>query len=201
MIHHSGKTGLFLITGLLVCLLLVAGVSARAGGEETAGIAASPQQVEKINELWGKEMTAAEYLAQVHPDLYREMPERVREDLGTRPMRWESARSGESFTDSTRLMANRIDVTAAYGKTATRISYSGRAATLVPVSYLYVEAFLRNDAGQTVSSTSWHTAGNEVMATNTLYNPAPDSYIVHAWGYASSPYMEDSEDTGWINFP
>jgi hypothetical protein len=131
------------------------------------------------------------------------MPESVKIDIYKQKMNWGSSNSRTALSDrsANKLLSNFIDVTAASSKSPNGIYYHGRAMTSSPVSYLYVEAYLKNDAQQVVSSTSWHVAGSDAMAYNNVYYPSSDLYYVHAWGYAPSPYMEDSMDTDYFIFP
>jgi hypothetical protein len=184
-------------------MVLLPCVSAQVEQKETLGIVASPQQVGRINELWGQDISVGEYFENVYPDELKAMPEPVKNDMYKQKMSWgrSDRRTVSSGISTDKLLSNFIDVTATFSKSSTGIYYHGRAITSSPVSYLYVEAYLKNDAQQVVSSTSWHVAGSDVLAYNNVYYPASDSYYVHAWGYAPSPYMEDSMDTGYFNFP
>lgn len=184
---------------MALCAILLAGIALCppvAAFEQ--GISANRSQVAMINRLWGKDISIGEYMARVHPEILAGMPEKVRADIGSHRMIWWN--STGATAGGTR--DSFIHVFASIGKTSRYITFGGTADTISPVPYLYVEAFLVNDAGQRVGSVmNYVYNGRHVSTSYLVYGPSPDYYRTEAWGYSSSPYHEASSLTPYLAFP
>ncbi|MDO9326710.1 MAG: hypothetical protein Q7T80_17300 [Methanoregula sp.] len=49
---------------------------------------ATQEQVDKINELWGIDITAGEYFEQIHPEFLVDMPAEIKEKLYKKQWIW-----------------------------------------------------------------------------------------------------------------
>ena len=83
------KIGIILLAFLLVGLTLVPAVSAaQSNVGRIIGFNATQAQVDKINELWGKNITIGEYYEQICPQYLVGMPADLKEILYKRQWRW-----------------------------------------------------------------------------------------------------------------
>ena len=193
------------LTALLLAGLVFVPIVSAADEFTSNGVVSTPEQVKKINDLWGKDITIGQYFEEVHPEYFKEMTAAEREESYKHKMNWgvTPSRSQKSPNIGIPMTATQLYTEANYAKDTNRIWYRGHTWTVGgQVNYLYVEAFLLNSASQTVSSTSWRAnPGSDVVAASNVYYPDPDSFYIHAWGYTPSPYMEDEADSNWFTYP
>jgi len=83
------KISIILLALLLAGMIVVPAVSAATALEgKTIAWNATPEQVAKINELWGKDITIGEYYEQVCPVFLVNMPADLKEKLYTKKWNW-----------------------------------------------------------------------------------------------------------------
>jgi hypothetical protein len=88
------KTDISRLVMMLVCLSLIciAGipiVSATSSSDNNVRLVqATPEQVEKINELWGSDITIGDYMEQVHPEQLVGVSDEVIKEMHQRKMHW-----------------------------------------------------------------------------------------------------------------
>ncbi|MFA6361953.1 hypothetical protein [Methanoregula sp.] len=208
---HRLKTGRIVLITLLLAALFVAAVSA-ADEKGVVRSDASKEQLNLINELYGKNITVLDYMEQVHPEHLVGVPDSVKKNMAQQKMNWwgkEPALNQITTESTSRTERATVSVTAIGYKFDSRTIRFGGTTTASGLEtqpwYIYNEAFLINhDTGQTVDSTSassqdgvWSIPSSK----DTLY-PANGNYYVHSWGYIPSPYYaEDSDDTSVFSFP
>lgn len=208
---HGLKTGRIVLITLLLAALVVAAVSA-ADEKGVVRSDASKEQLNLINELYGKNITVLDYMEQVHPEHLVGVPDSVKKIMAQQKMNWwgkEPAQDQQPVNEIARPATPAVSVTATGYKADWRTIHFGGTTTAsglgTPPWYIYNEAFLINhDTGQTVDSTSASSQNGVWSITSskdTLY-PANGNYYVHSWGYIPSPYYaEGSKDTTIFSFP
>jgi hypothetical protein len=87
------KTGIVLLSLLLAAMAIIPIAGAADGrtlvdGKVVYVATASQAQVDKINELWGRDITIGEYLTQVHPSLLENIPADARKSLFEKKWHW-----------------------------------------------------------------------------------------------------------------
>lgn len=83
------NTGSILLGLVLAAMVLVPAVSAETNMTgRTIGATATQEQVDRINALWGTELSAGEYFMQVHPQLLVDMPDDIREAIFQKRWNW-----------------------------------------------------------------------------------------------------------------
>ncbi len=83
------KMGIILLALLLAGMVVVPAVSAATALEgKTIAWNATPEQVVKINELWGKDITVGEYYEQVSPEFLVDMPADLKEKIYKKKWNW-----------------------------------------------------------------------------------------------------------------
>lgn len=192
----------------MIGIAIVPVVSAANAGTPSNRIVsnATPEQLDKINALWGKDITIGEYMEQVHPEHLVGVPDDVKKIMYQLKMIWPDAKNETKIAQLSRLTTT-LTVSCTITKvSSTRIDYNGKSQ-LTPASatatYIYVEAFLRNAAGTSVDSTSASTqAANSVPTQNKMYFwPANGNYHVTSYGYTISPNLDGAGQTGTISIP
>jgi hypothetical protein len=87
MTQHN--TGIILIGLLLAAMVIMPAVSAEKNMTgKTISATATQDQVDKINELWGTDLSVLEYYQQVHPQLLVDMPDDIREAIFLKRWNW-----------------------------------------------------------------------------------------------------------------
>ncbi|WP_214041036.1 hypothetical protein [Methanoculleus sp.] len=189
---------------LIVGAIFVPAVSAQSR-ESMEVVTTDEATLSLIDELWGTDITIGEYLEKVHPEYLADMSDDEKANVYQRKMPWSAA----DLQSTNSRAASSVVVHAMISKNNPFINFGGSTQFYgdeVP-GYIYVEAFLRNGADQTVGSTA-RSARNAtyVEATNMVAYPETDDYRVYAWGYAipvdeHEPSPEDQEWTGEITYP
>ena len=87
MTQHN--PGIILLGLLLAAMVLVPVVSAENNMTgRTISATATQEQVDRINALWGTELSAGEYFMQIHPQLLIDMPDDIREAIFQKRWNW-----------------------------------------------------------------------------------------------------------------
>ncbi|KUK69043.1 MAG: hypothetical protein XE11_2658 [Methanomicrobiales archaeon 53_19] len=184
---------------LIVGAIFVPAVSAQSR-ESMEVITTDEATLSLIDELWGTDITIGEYLEKVHPEFLTDMSDDEKADVYQRKMTW----SATNLQDTNARSASSVVVHAMISKNSPFINFGGNAQFYGDddPSYLYVEAFLRNSADQTVRTAARSVYGQSyVEATNMVAYPETGNYRVYAWGYALPSNAEDQEWTGWVTYP
>lgn len=179
------KLGIMLLALLLAGMVFVPAVSAAA---TTAGkvmnLTSTPEQIAKINELKGKNITVGEYFEQVQPDLLVGMPEDLKEKLYTVKWVWP-----DSATPTVNILspnaANAWSVTCS-GNTPTKVSsvinFSGSASCSGGIPYYMAFAtYLENSANQIVAQTGQTGFSVTSVANYNMWQPNVQSGTFHTY--------------------
>ncbi len=165
---------------------------------------ATPEQLEKINALWGTDITVGDYMEQVHPEHLVGVSDDVKKIMHERKMIWPDGKNETKIAQMSKLTAS-LSVTCTITKvSSTQINYRGTSTlSSGQATYIYNEAFLWNAAGTKVDSTSASTqAANSVSTQTKMYFwPASGNYHVTSYGYTISPNLEGTGQTGTISIP
>jgi len=165
---------------------------------------ATPEQLEKINALWGTDITIGDYMEQVHPEHLVGVSDDVKKIMHERKMIWPNVKNETKIAQLSRLTAS-LSVTCTITKvSSSQINYYGRSTlSSGQAVYIYNEAFLRNAAGTKVDSTSISDQyANSVTTQNKMYFwPANGNYYVTSYGYTISPDLDGAGQTGTISIP
>ena len=179
------KTGVVLLALLLAAMIFVPAVSAAA---TTAGkvmnITSTPEQIAKINELRGRNITVGEYFEQVQPDLLVGMPEDLKEKLYTVKWVWPDSATPTVTTLSPNAV-NAWSVTCS-GNTPTKIStvisFSGNASCSGGTPYyMAFTTYLENSANQIVAQTGQTGSGVTNVANSNMWQPNVQSGTFHTY--------------------
>jgi hypothetical protein len=190
----------------MICIAVVPVVSAADVGTSSTRIVsnATPQQLEKINALWGKDITIGDYMEQVHPEHLVGVSDDIKKIMHERKMIWPDGKKEMRIAQLSRLTPT-LYVSCTISKySSTRIDYSGTSQlSSGQAGYIYNEAFLRNAADTKVDSTSASAQGaNSVSTTTKMYFwPANGNYHVTTYGYTISPDREGTSASGTITIP
>lgn len=191
------------ISALIVALLVVGAFfvpMASAQPQEPMEVATTDEAtLNLIDELWGTDITIGEYLEKVDPEALTDMPDEVKKDVYQRKMPW----SADDQESTNALSSSSLVVHALLSKSVPMLNFGVRAQVYGAVpSYLYVAAYLRNSADQTVGTTA-HSVFNASYdeATNMVYNPDPDDYGVYAWSYSVSPDLDGVQEAKPLPYP
>ncbi|MDD1702877.1 MAG: hypothetical protein LUQ31_07875 [Methanoregula sp.] len=158
---------------------------------------ATADQVEKINELWGSDITIGEYMEQVHPEHLAGIPDDVKNEMYQRKMDWpdeESHNSISALPNQVNSILATLTVTGSSTAYSNRVEFRSSATCSQAASYIYVESFLKNAADTTVgsSSASSHDYISTISCSNMVSWPPAGYYHVHSWGYTITPSSEGS---------
>lgn len=190
----------------MICIAIVPVVSAAdVGSSPSYHVSnATPEQLEKINALWGKDITIGEYMEQVHPEHLVGVPDDVKKIMFQRKMTWPDEKNETRMTQLLRLTPT-LTVSCTISKISNiRIDYNGKSElrpTSTSATYVYVEAFVRNAANTKVDSTAASDRGtNSVSTQNKMYfRPPTGVYHVTAYGYSITPDREGTAETGTVS--
>ena len=95
------NTGIILLALLLAAMVMVPMVSAEKNMPgKIIRASATQEQVDKINELWGKDITAGEYFEQIHPEFLVDMPYEIKEKLYQKKWIWPLSPDTETKSQS-----------------------------------------------------------------------------------------------------
>jgi hypothetical protein len=193
------RTGISKLLMMLVCLSLIciAGIpvvsAADMSDKNIRVVQATPDQVAKINELWGSDITIGDYMEQVHPEQLVGVSDEVIKEMHQRKMQWpeDNAPIAEPKQPDSILATLTVDgdLTIYWNY----VHFWSYASCTQSASYIYVESFLKNSADGTVGSSSGSTSGAYVECSNNVAWPPTGYYHVHSWGYTITPSTEGSD--------
>jgi hypothetical protein len=199
--EFSRNTAL-LVCLCLICIAIVPVVSAAGtAAEKVHVVSATQDQVKKINELWGSDITIGEYMEKVHPEQLVGVSDDVKNEMYKRKMHWPDGK-GETTNsvsaDGIQSALATLGVTGSLTIYTNHIQFTSTATCSQAASYIYVESFLENSAGSTVGSTSAssHDGLTTVTCSNGVYWPAAGDYHVYSYGYTITPATEGSATSG-----
>jgi hypothetical protein len=188
------KLLMMLICLNLICIASIPVVSAADSTDSKIRVVqATPEQVAKINQLWGSDITIGDYMEQVHPEQLAGVSDEVIKEMHQRKMHW----PGEDEIAAEQAQPDSILATLTVDGDLTiysnHINFGSYASCSQSASYIYVESFLKNSADSTVGSTSGSTSGSYVSCSNNVVWPPTGYYHVHSWGYTITPSTEGSD--------
>jgi|GEM_PF-2396593 len=200
------KTLVILLALLLVGMAMVPMVSAEDGKTIVDGnivyvATASPAQLEKINELWGKDITIGEYLTQVHPSLLEDMPADVKKTIFEKKWRWSTAEEMTVPPKSTDSSNTDVDCSVFLISAGSVVRYGGGALynNNPAPTMLQSSTYVRNSADQLVSSTG--AVGynvKRVYADNQFVPPVHGTYHAQTFGQSTSPDVYGFSDVNYL---
>ena len=126
------KICIALLALLVAAMAMVPIVSAADGKTIVDGnivyvASASQTQVDKINELWGSDITIGEYLTQVHPYLLENMPAEARKKVFETKWHWPTPEEMETTTLSTDSSNTDVDCSVFLTSAGSAVNYGGGA--------------------------------------------------------------------------
>lgn len=192
------RTDISRLVMMLVCLSLIciAGipiVSAAASDNNVRLVQATPEQVEKINELWGSDITIGDYMEQVHPEQLVGVSDEVIKEMHQRTMNWPEDNQEIKEPEQPDSILATLTVDGDLTIYWNYVHFGSYASCTQSASYIYVESFLKNSADSTVGSSSGSTSGAYVECANNVAWPPAGYYHVHSWGYTITPSTEGSD--------
>jgi|SRR5208337_1502056 len=194
MKHEFSKLLMMLACLSLICIASIPIVSAAdSAGHITRMVQATPDQVDKINHLWGSDITIGDYMEQVHPEQLAGVSDEVIKEMHQRKMHWPGDNGVIPKTVQPDSTLATLTVHGDLTIYTNHIYFSSYSSCTQSASYIYVESFLKNPADSTVGSTSGSTSGSYVSAYNNVAWPAAGYYHVHSWGYTITPSTEGSD--------
>jgi hypothetical protein len=167
---------------------------------------ASQDQVDKINELWGRDITVIEYFEQVHPEFLVDMPDEIREKLSKKKWPWPIFPNQETKAQSNSLM--RLTPITCQGSLhahpavihfAGTSTYTGEAPW-----YMAFATYLVNSADQVKASTaaSGYSPTTYLWSENMWQPDVSGSYHTHTTAFSLSPdYDAVPFHSGSITWP
>ena len=179
------KIGVMLLALLLAGMIFVPAVSAVAtNAGKVMNITSTPEQIAKINELRGKNITVGEYFEQVQPDLLVGMPADLKEKLYTMKWVWPGSSTPIVNTVSPNGV-NAWSVTCS-GNTPTKIStvisFSGSASCSGGTPYyMAFTTYLENSVNQIVAQTGQTGFSVTNVANNNMWQPNVQSGTFHTY--------------------
>jgi hypothetical protein len=184
---------------MLVCLSLIciAGIpivsAADSSGNNVRIVQATPDQVAKINELWGSDITIGDYMEKVHPEQLVGVSDSVIKEMHQRKMHWPGEDKAVSEPEQPDSILATLTVDGDLSIYWNYVHFGSYASCTQSASYIYVESFLKNSADGTVGSSSGSTSGAYVECANNVAWPPTGYYHVHSWGYTITPSTEGSD--------
>jgi hypothetical protein len=150
---------------------------------------ASQDLVDKINELWGRDITVIEYFEQVHPEFLVNMPDEIREKLSKKKWPWPDSSDNEIKTESPSLLAVPITCEGSLHFHPAVIHFAGKSEyTGNAPWYMAFATYLKNTADQVKTSTA--ASGYSVTYLNSDNMWQPDAfgfYRTHTTAFSLSP--------------
>jgi len=199
------KIGAILLGFLLVAMVLVPIVSAAPdmAGKITR-VSATQDQVDKINELWGKDITAGEYFTQVHPELLVDMPDEIREKLFKKKWVWPESPNEDSITKANSLLVLPITCQGSLHKHPAVIHFAGMSQYSGSAPWYMAFATYLVNSGDTVKA-STAASGYYVTYLNSdnMWQPnAAGTYHTHTTAFSLTPnYDAVPYHSGSITWP
>ena len=192
------RHGILLLSICLICMATIPLVSAGGTADDKVLVThATMDQVKKINELWGSDITIGEYMEKVHPEHLVGVPDDVKKEMYQRKMNWPEEENNNAIADISNQVKSILATLTVSGSSAAysnRVQFSSYAICSQQASYIYVDSFLKNAADTTAGSCSASSTNyvNAVSCSNMVAWPAAGYYHVHSWGYTISPSSEGS---------
>ena len=193
------RTDISRLMMMLVCLSLIciAGIpivsAADSSGNNIRISQATPDQVAKINELWGSDITIGEYMEKVHPEQLVGVSDTVIKEMHQRKMHWPGEDKAISEPEQPDSILATLTVDGDLSIYWNYVHFGSYASCTQSASYIYVETFLKNSSDDTVGSSSGSTSGAYVECANNVAWPPTGYYHVHSWGYTITPSTEGSD--------
>jgi len=185
------NTGIILLALLLAAMVMVPMVSAEKNMTgKIIRASATQEQVDKINELWGKDITAGEYFEQIHPEFLVDMPAEIKEKLYKKKWIWPISPVTETKTQSNSLM--RITSITCYSRLSALpavIAFSGESNFYGGTPwYMAFATYLVNSADQVKASTAASDYSVTSLDSSNMWQPdVSGSYHTHTTAFSLSP--------------
>ena len=202
------KLSIVLLALLLAAMAVVPMVSAENNmAGKIIRASATQEQVDKINELWGKDITAGEYFEQIHPEFLVDMPAEIKEKLYKKKWIWPISPDSETKSQSRSLLLLPITCQGSLHAHPAVIDFAGMAQySVVPPSapwYMAFATYLVNSADQVKASTAASGYSVTYLNSNNMWQPdASGSYHTHTTAFSLSPdYDAVPFHSGSITWP
>ncbi len=194
MRNEISRLMMMLVCLSLICIAGIPIVSAAASSDNNVRLVqATPEQVEKINELWGSDITIGDYMEQVHPEQLVGVSDEVIKEMHQRKMHWPEDNQAIKEPEQPDSILATLTVDGDLTIYWNYVHFGSYASCTQSASYIYVESFLKNSADSTVGSSSGSTSGAYVECANNVAWPPAGYYHVHSWGYTITPSTEGSD--------
>ncbi|NMB78722.1 MAG: hypothetical protein GYA23_06460 [Methanomicrobiales archaeon] len=170
---------------------------------------ASQEQVDKVNELWGKDISIGEYLTQVHPSLLEEMPPDVKEEIFKTKWRWPTteemaAPANQEVSDAALDSSNTdVDCSVFLTSAGSAVNYGGGALynNNPAPNYLQSSTYVYNGASQVVATTgSQGYSVKRVYASNQFVPSAHGTYHAQTFGQSQGPEEYGYSNVNYLNW-
>lgn len=184
------KPGIILLALLLAAMAMVPIVSAATNLDgRVIRATASQDQVDKINELWGKDITVIEYFEQVHPEFLVDMPDEIRKKLSKKKWAWPDPSDNEKKTGSSSLLAVPITCQGSFHFHPAVIHFSGKSEYSGTAPwYMAFATYLKNAADQVKASTAASGYYVTYLNSDNMWQPdASGLYRTHTTAFSISP--------------
>ena len=198
---------LALLLVLLTAMAMIPCVSAATDMDgKIIRASATQEQVDKINELWGKDITVIEYYTQVHPEFLADMPGDLKEKLAKKKWLWPESPDNEVASRMGALLSVPITCQGQLHAHPAVIHFSGMARyTGDPAPYYMAFAtYLVNSADLVTASTaaSGYSPAKYLNSKNMWQPPAPGSFHTHTTAFSITPdYDAVPHHSGSIPWP
>lgn len=183
------KWSVILLALLLAAMVMVPIVSAASDlNGKIVRVSATKEQVDTINKLWGKDITAGEYFAQVHPELLNGIPDDLRAALYKKKWIWPSHSATEVAKPNSLLLVPISCQGQAHAHPAV-IHFSGMAQYTGGTPYYMAFATYLVDSSDTVKA-STAASGFSVTYLNSenMWQPLVSGmYHTHTTAFSISP--------------
>jgi hypothetical protein len=198
------KIGVVMLALLLAAMVIVPMVSAEKNmAGKIIQTTASPEQVAKINELWGKDITVGEYFTQVSPELLVDMPADIKAQLFKKKWVWPTTQVSGTATQPNSPLTVPITGMGSLNKRSTLIHFAGMATiTGNTPRYMAFTTYLVNSADLVKASTSNSGYSVTYLNSDNLWVPdASGSYHTHTTAFSLTPDYDavpyDSTSMSW----
>lgn len=200
------NTGVILLALLLAAMVIVPMVSAEKNmAGKIIRASATQEQVDKINELWGKDITAGEYFEQIHPEFLVDMPADIKEKLYQKKWIWPISPEMETKSQSRSLLLLPITCQGSLHAHPAVIHFAGTSTyTGEAPWYMAFATYLVNSADQVKASTaaSGYSPTTYLSSENMWQPDVSGSYHTHTTAFSLSPdYDAVPFHSGSITWP
>jgi hypothetical protein len=199
------KLSIVLLALLLAAMAMVPIVTAAENMDgKVLRVSATQGQIDKINELWGKNITAGEYFTLVHPEFMVNMPDAIRSKLFKKKWIWPASPDKETPIQSNSLLSVPITCQGSLNVRSTTIHFAGMAqySGTAPY-YMAFTTYLKNSADQVKASTSASGYSVTYLNSDSLWLPdASGSYRTYSTAFSITPdYDAVPHYSGWLVWP